>query len=200
MYAHPDRRRPPAVFPAPVRPTVPIGRVRGPRRLVIDMHALTESAIRASFVNASRKEVSDLALPLDFGETEWERLDYYGWRDRKAPRRSAIVVPSDDGPIGVLLKRAEAVPRQRAQCSWCQDVELANEVVFYSAKRAGAAGRNGDTIGTLVCAEFGCSANARKRPAVAYVGFDVEAARAERMAGLIERVTAFARSVRDGLD
>jgi len=160
------------------------------------MLPLTEQQIRTSFVNASRKEVSDLALPLDFVETPWERLDYLGWRDRKAPRRAYAVIPVDDGIVGILFRQAEATPRNRAQCSWCQDVNLTNEVVFYGAKRAGDAGRKGDTVGTLICADFGCSKNVRMLPPVAYVGFDVEAARQKRILELRERVRGFAREVR----
>ncbi|QTX03742.1 FBP domain-containing protein [Agromyces archimandritae] len=159
------------------------------------MRALTETDIRGSFVNASRKEIADLALPLDFAETDWASRDFYGWRDRKAPMRGAVVVELGDRLVGVSLRRADAKPRTRAQCSWCQDVELTREVVFYAAKRAGDAGRRGDTVGTLVCADFGCPANVRRNPSVAYVGFDVEAARGARIEGLAERVRGFAASV-----
>jgi treble-clef zinc-finger protein len=164
------------------------------------MLSLTEQQIRSSFVNASRKEVSDLALPLDFEATNWDQLDYFGWRDRKAPRRAYFVVGLDDlahetTAVGVMLRQAEATPRTRAQCSWCQDVNLTNEVVFYGAKRAGQSGRKGDTVGTLVCANFGCSANVRKRPPLAYVGFDVDAARDERIVGLRQRSQGFALAV-----
>lgn len=162
------------------------------------MQPLTDSAIRSSFVNATKREIADLALPLDFAETDWTRLDFYGRRDRKTPRRAFVVVHLDDGPVGVMLRQAEAVPRSRAQCSWCQDVNLTNEVVFYAAKRAGDAGRRGDTLGTLICAEFGCSANVRKLPPVAYVGFDAEAARLARIDGLGERSRSFVRSVLEG--
>jgi hypothetical protein len=162
------------------------------------MQPLTDSAIRSSFVNATKREISDLALPLDFAETDWSRLDFFGRRDRKSPLRAFVVVQLDAGPAGVMLRRADAVPRSRAQCSWCQDVNLTNEVVFYGAKRAGDAGRRGDTIGTLVCAEFGCSANVRKLPPIAYVGFDAEAARLARIEGLGERVRGFVRSVLEG--
>ncbi|WP_223690466.1 FBP domain-containing protein [Leifsonia poae] len=162
------------------------------------MISLTEPLIRSSFVNASRKEVSDMSLPLDFAEVDWTAHDYFGWRDRKIARRGYVVVELDDAPVGILLRQAEAKSLARPQCSWCQDVNLSNEVVFYSARRAGPAGRNGDTVGTLVCAQFGCSANARKRPPVAYIGFDVDAARAERMAVLRERARSFARSVLHG--
>lgn len=160
------------------------------------MLPLTEQHIRASFVNASRREISDLALPLDFATIDWDRLDFFGWRDRKAPRRAYAVIPADDGLVGILFRQADAVPRRRAQCSWCQDVNLTNEVVFYSAKRAGDAGRRGDTVGTLICADFGCSKNVRMLPPVAYVGFDVEAARQKRIVELQDRAEGFAREVR----
>ena len=46
-----------------------------------------------------------------------------------------------------------------------------------------------------MCAGFECSANVRKRPPLAYVGFDVEAARLERIEALRERATTFIRRV-----
>jgi hypothetical protein len=159
---------------------------------------MTEQQIRSSFVNASRKEVADLTLPLDFDETAWDVLDYFGWRDRKQPQRSYVVVVLDGAPVGIALRQTDAKTRSRPQCSWCQDVNLSNDVVFYSAKRAGQAGRNGDTVGTLMCADFGCSATARKRPPVAYIGFDVDAARDARIRQLSERAQSFAQSVLNG--
>jgi hypothetical protein len=159
------------------------------------MLALTEGTIRTSLVNATRKEVSDLTLPAGFADLDWERLDVLGWRDPKLAKRSYVIVPTDDGPVGILLLRAEATPRSRAQCSWCQDVRLPNDVVLYSAKRAGAAGRKGDTVGTLVCEAFQCSHNVRRTPPVAYLGFDVEAARQERIRTLRERAAGFAAAV-----
>jgi hypothetical protein len=162
------------------------------------MLVLDEKLIRASFVNASRKEISDLTLPVGFAELDFDRLDYLGWRDPKMARRAYAVVPTADGLVGILLRQAEATPRSRAQSSWCQDVQLPNDVAFYSARRAGPDGRKGDTVGTLVCADFECSANVRKVPVVAYVGFDVDAARADRIASLRERAAAFAGVVITG--
>lgn len=164
------------------------------------MFPVTLDVIRASFVNASRKEVSDLALPPGFDGIDFDTLDFVGWRDPKMPKRSYVVIPAgpDDKPVGILLRQADAAPAARAQCSWCQDVRLPNDVVFFSAKRAGSAGRRGDTVGTLICAEFQCSANVRKPPPPAYLGFDVEAARQERMAALRERAAGFAANVSAG--
>lgn len=159
------------------------------------MLAVTEKAIRASFINASKKEVSDLTLPEGFDELDFEKLDYLGWRDRKIARRAYIVIGTDAGPVGIMLKQAEASPRSRAQCSWCSDVTLPNEVVLYTARRSGAEGRKGDVIGTLICSNFECSVNVRRLPPVAYLGFDVEAARDERIATLQQRVSDFAARV-----
>jgi len=160
------------------------------------MLPITEKALRASFVNASRKEVSDLSLPAGFETLDWERMDYLGWRDPKIGRRAYAVVPSLDGElIGILLQQATASPRSRAQCAWCNDVTLPNSVVFYSAKRSGTSGRNGNTVGTLVCEEFQCSRNVRRTPPLAYEGFDVEAARQRRIEDLQLRVASFAAEV-----
>ena len=162
------------------------------------MLSLDEKIIRASFINASRKEVNDLTLPAGFREFDWERLDYLGWRDPKIGRRAYVVVDAPDGPAGILLRQSDASARSRPQCSWCQDVELPNDVGFFSARRAGAAGRKGDTVGTLVCANFECSVNVRRKPTMAYVGFDADAARTERIAVLRERAVAFAGTVLNG--
>jgi len=166
------------------------------------MLPLTDTSLRASFVNTSRKELSDLTLPAGFDRLDWDGIDYLGWRDPKLARRAYVVAPGDgdpDGdPVGVLLRQAEATPRRRAQCSWCEDVTLPNPVVFYSARRAGPAGRSGSTVGTLICQDFECSANVRRLPPLAYPGFDREAARLERIATLRLRAAAFADAVLRG--
>ena len=159
------------------------------------MFSLDEKTIRGSFVNASRKETTTITLPGDFDQSDWKRLDYFGWRDPRIARRAYIVVPVDGEPIGVVLKQAEASPRSRAQCSWCQDIHLPNDVLLYSAKKAGAAGRKGDALGSLICADFECSTNVRKLPPLAYLGFDAEAARQQRILVLQDRAAAFVRAV-----
>jgi len=159
------------------------------------MHAFSESAIRDSFINASLRERQALQLPAPVDQIEWDRIDYLGWRDKKSPNLGYVVVELGGEPVGLLLRQAEARPRARAQCSWCEDVQLPNDVVLFSTKRAGAAGRKGDTVGTLVCTNFECSVNVRRRPTLAYVGFDIEAERQRRIAALREHVANFARNV-----
>jgi hypothetical protein len=162
------------------------------------MQPIAEVAIRASFVNASQRERGSLTLPVGLASIDWDRLDCLGWRDGKIPSLGYVIADLDDGPVGILLRQAEGRTRSRPQCSWCEDVQLPNDDVLFSVKRAGAAGRNGNTVGTLVCSDFECSANARKRPPMAYIGFDVEAARLQRIESLRGRVTAFVHDIRDG--
>ena len=162
------------------------------------MHALTEAQIRASLINVTQSERRSLTLPTDFPETAWDTLQFYGARDRKLALIGYVVVELDGAPTGLLLRQADTRPASRAQCAWCTDIHLRNEVVLFTAKRVGDAGRRGDTVGTLACERFQCNDNARRRPAAAYIGFDVEAARAARIAALRANVEAFVRSVRDG--
>jgi hypothetical protein len=160
------------------------------------MRPIDERTLRASFLNASRKEVSDLTLPPGFAELDFSKLDYLGWVDPKLPRRSYVVAWIDDVVTGVILQRAEQRVIARAQCSWCEDVTLRNDVQLYVARKAGPAGRKGDTIGTLVCTEFGCSKNVRVLPPLAYDGYDRELARELRILKLQEHVSAFIAAVR----
>ncbi|WP_431070833.1 FBP domain-containing protein [Microbacterium phyllosphaerae] len=160
------------------------------------MRPIDERTLRASFLNASRKEVSDLTLPPGLADVDFEKLDYLGWVDPKLPRRSYVVAWVDDVLTGVMLQRAEQRVIARAQCSWCEDVTLRNDVQLYVARKAGPAGRKGDTIGTLVCTEFGCSKNVRVLPPLAYDGYDRELAREMRIVKLQEHVAAFIAAVK----
>ena len=159
------------------------------------MNPLTESQIRTSFVNCSRREAAGLTLP-DLSAPQWDRLDYLGWVDRKAPLRAYVVLTLDDAFVGLAL-RAPDDPgsRRRAVCAWCEDVTATDDVSLYVARRAGAAGRKGDTIGTLICTRFECSRNVRRRPTLVEAGQDPAAVVQRRIQGLRERSTRFAREV-----
>ncbi|WP_309081535.1 FBP domain-containing protein [Zhihengliuella sp.] len=161
------------------------------------MNPLSDHEIRTSFVNCSRKDAARLSLPPGLRQLDWSRREYLGWRDRQDPRRGFAVVPTPDGPVGFVLQTG-AVPGgspRAAMCAWCEDVYLADPAVLYVARRAGQAGRDGSTVGTLICENFQCSANVRKRPPLPYKGFDLDAFVAERVEGLRHRVAGFAASV-----
>jgi hypothetical protein len=130
------------------------------------MLPLTETIIRSSFINASRREVKEAVLPDDLESRDWELLDYLGWRDPKFARRAYAILPLPDG-------------------------EFAG-VVFYAAGRGGGAGRRSSTVGILLCRDFQCSRNVRNDPPPAYEGFDVAAARERRVETLRRKAAGFA--------
>ncbi|GIG27395.1 FBP domain-containing protein [Cellulomonas denverensis] len=163
------------------------------------MRALTEQQIRSAFVNASRREAAQATLP-DLASLDWDRLDYLGWQDRKAPLSSYVVAEVDGEPVAVLLRAAERTgKRRKAVCAWCEDVVATDDVGLYVARRGGAAGRKGDTIGTLICSDFRCSQNVRRTPTRSEAGNASEEERAMivelRIAGLRERSEKFLREV-----
>ena len=164
------------------------------------MNPLTEKQIRASLLNASRREVTQAVLP-DLAEVAWERLDYLGWRDRKAPLAAYVVVELDGEPTGVQLRASTpgaAQVRRKALCAWCRDLSSV-DAELYVARRGGASGRAGNTRGTLVCRDFTCSANVRRPPTTSEAGSGVAAIAdqivAERIAGLRERVGGFVQEI-----
>lgn len=162
------------------------------------MIPLTEREIRRCFVNATRGQAERATVPPLAG-VAWDRLDYLGWRDAKAPLAGYAVVPIDGTPTGILLRApSKGGRRQQAVCAWCGDVVEVDGVTLFVAPRAGAAGRRGDSIGTLLCGDFRCSANVRRRPTRAEAGTD-EGARerlvASRIAGLQRRSAQFVAEV-----
>lgn len=161
------------------------------------MLKLTEAQLRASFVNVSQRERKAVPAP-DLDAVDWDEIDLLGWRDAKQPKVGYVVGIVDGEPVGILLRTTDASTLSRPQCSWCEDVHLPNDVTFFSARRAGKAGRAGDTVGTLVCDRFECSANVRTLPVATYDGYDVWAARDRRIEALRTHVERFLRNVRDG--
>jgi hypothetical protein len=126
------------------------------------MDPLTETQVRASFVNASKGEVQRLNLPA-LAVLDWDRLDLLGWVDPKAPLAAHLVVATDDGPVGVLMRRnpSGAGPRRARMCSLCTTTHSGQGVALMVARRAGKAGRDGNTVGLDICASLECSAYAR---------------------------------------
>lgn len=161
------------------------------------MESLTPQEIRESFVNCSRADAAELPLPPGLHEVDWARREYLGWRDPRLPQRGYVVIPTENGVVGIVLRASEASMRSHmpTMCGWCQDVHLVRDVYFWSARRAGEAGRKGDTVGALVCGSFECTENVRRTPPPHYVGFDADRVVEDQIQGLGERVRRFAQAV-----
>ncbi|MET8942719.1 FBP domain-containing protein [Streptomyces sp. NPDC004542] len=129
------------------------------------MKALTEQDIRGSFVNCSKGEAKRIALPRDLDQRPWDDLDFLGWRDPGAPDRSYLVTERDGGPAGVAL-RFPASQRgflHRSMCSLCLTTHRGGGVSLMTARKAGAAGREGNSVGVYMCTDLACSLYVRGR-------------------------------------
>ncbi len=160
------------------------------------MHAFTEAQLRACFINTTLRERKAMPMPDALDTIDWTALDYLGWRDRRQPNVGYVVIDADGEAVGILLRRTSTKTRTRPQCAWCEDISLPNDVGFFSAKRAGAAGRSGDTVGTLLCADFECSKNVRNPPPIRYSGMNIDEERSRRIRVLREHAAGFAAAVR----
>jgi uncharacterized protein YlaI len=163
------------------------------------VHALTEAAIRRCMVNCSRSEAAALTPPRDLAELDWSQLDVLGWRDPKAELRGYLVHEQEDGVVGVALRAADTKmsSRRSAMCLLCHTVQTADHVSLFTARRVGEAGRNGNTVGTYMCADLDCAHRALTVPASArHLDEELQAlAVGERVEGLRQRLRAFTADV-----
>jgi treble-clef zinc-finger protein len=124
------------------------------------MEPLTEQDIRASFVNCSKGEATRIRMPAGLAGMPWRDLDYLGWTDPGAPQRALLVVPGDAGPVGIVLRRPEkrrGTAMRSSMCQVCLTNHTADGVALFVAPLAGAAGRQGNTVGEYLCADLACS-------------------------------------------
>ena len=123
---------------------------------------------------------------------DWDRLDYLGWRDPKFPQRGYLVSVIDGEPVGLVLRAPDASSRRsKILCELCRDVFSKLDVLMWVAKKSGTAGRRGDTAGTLICANFECSANVRVPPKPTAMYPDPQVIVDRQITGLQERAQAF---------
>ncbi|WP_460071861.1 FBP domain-containing protein [Streptomyces sp. YKOK-I1] len=129
------------------------------------MRSLTESDIRTSFVNCSKGEAKRLSPPRDLDQLPWAELDFLGWRDPGAPDRSYVVAERPGGLVGVTLRLPSSrrgLPH-RSMCSLCLTTHPGGGVSLMTARKAGAAGREGNSVGLYMCADLACSLYVRGR-------------------------------------
>jgi hypothetical protein len=121
---------------------------------------LTEPEIRAAFVNCSKGEAQRALVPRDLAERPWDNLDFLGWRDPGAPDRAYLATTYQGRPIAVSMRVAEQPGRafqHRGMCSLCLTTHGGRGVALMTGRRAGAAGRKGDSVGVYLCSDLACS-------------------------------------------
>ena len=125
------------------------------------MEPISEAEIRRSFLNCSKGEATRVRLPADFAGTPWADLDFYGWIDPGAPQRAAIAVPGPDGVRSLMLRRADrsaaGSASRSSMCQVCLTSHASGGVSLFTAARAGASGRKGNSLGEYLCSDLACS-------------------------------------------
>ncbi|MCD0486024.1 FBP domain-containing protein [Streptacidiphilus sp. ASG 303] len=123
------------------------------------MTPLDENDLRGSFVNCSKGEARRLWVPRDLASLPWADLDFLGWRDPGAPDRGYLAAEHRGVLTGVVLRAPQGARRSLLRttvCSVCVTAHPGSGVSLFAAPRAGAAGRQGNTVGTYLCADLAC--------------------------------------------
>jgi hypothetical protein len=123
------------------------------------MEPLTEQQIRASFVNCSKGEAGRVKMP-DLAAQPWGDLDFLGWTDPGAPHRALLVLPGDTDNVGIVLRKPDSrrtTAMRSSMCRVCNTGHTADGVTLFVAPLAGAAGRQGNTVGEYLCSDLACS-------------------------------------------
>lgn len=80
-------------------------------------------------------------------------------------------------------------------CALCEDIIAVDNVRLFAARLAGAPGRQGNTVGTLLHTDLSCSAHVRRAPNTMEGKADPEGFIARRIGVLHSNAERFARRV-----
>ncbi|MGW7611176.1 FBP domain-containing protein [Streptomyces sp. NPDC054766] len=170
------------------------------------MRSLTEQDIRNSFINCSRGEAKRLATPRDLDERPWGDLDFLGWRDPGAPDRSYLVTEQEGGEgdeggiVGITLRLPSSRRGllHRSMCSLCLTTHPGDGVSLMTARKAGATGREGNSVGVYICADLACSLYVRgKRDLRSGSRFEETLTTEQQIARTVGNLSAFLAKLRD---
>jgi hypothetical protein len=136
------------------------------------MNPVSEREIRTSFVNCSKGEAQRLSVPRDLRERPWEDLDFLGWPDASNPARSYLAAEHEGRLVCVVLghQTGRSGRLHRNLCSVCLTVHPGTGVSLMTARRAGPAGRQGNSVGLYMCTDLACSLYVRGKKTVDIVG------------------------------
>jgi hypothetical protein len=163
------------------------------------MQPLAERDIRRSFVNCSKGEAERANLPVDLAGLPWADLDFLGWRDPGAPQLAYLVAERDGQLTGVALRAPAAGKRNftaRSMCSLCLTTRTASGVALMTARRTGAAGRQGNSVGQYLCTDLACSLYVRgRRDSAGSAELDETLSQDDKIARMLVNLDAFLEKV-----
>ena len=165
------------------------------------MEPISEAEIRRSFLNCSKGEATRVKLPADFAGTPWADLDFFGWIDPGAPQRAAVAVPGPGGLRTLMLRRAERTTSggasRSSMCQVCLTSHASGGVSLFTAARAGAAGRKGNSLGEYLYSDLACSLYLRgkRRPRMRLVKYEETLSTDEKIERAMTKLGGFVRMV-----
>ena len=164
------------------------------------MRPLTDADVRASFVNATEEELRLIELPPDFLLIDWDFRDFLAWRDPAAGKRGCVIVETEQGAAGIVLRASDPGRSRSGMCNICHTMQPGSQVALFSARRAGEAGRRGDSIGTYICADLSCHDNVRLAHPLAPNEIRAEGQVDMRLDGTRRRMERFVARVQEEAD
>lgn len=159
---------------------------------------LTADAVRRSMINCSKGDAKRMTVVDAVVGTDLDAVEFAGWADPRMPQKAYLVTQHEGVLAGVLLRPAAGGgARRTAMCALCRTTHTDGAVTLYTAPKAGAAGREGNSVGTYVCTDLACPTTTRleRRPS-ASVTPDLSLPVDERVAGLRVRVDGFLAAIR----
>lgn len=149
--------------------------------------------MRAALVNATPDEVDRIGVPLALVLADWDHLDFLAWSDPDFRGRGYLVVERDGVPTGIVLRAASGARPRAAMCNLCHTMQPGDQVSLFTARKAGAAGDHGDSVGTYICADLSCHENVRL--ALPLAPSEVRGSVDRRIDGTRRRAEAFVERV-----
>lgn len=162
------------------------------------MEPIGEKQIRTSFVNCSKGEASRISLPRNLTDLDWPDLDFLGWRDPGAPDRGYLVTERAGKLLGVTLRTPQSVSRsftKTTACTMCLTGHPGSGVALLAARKAGASGRQGNTVGAYFCADLACSLYLRGKKQTGLLRYEESLTLEERVDRTLTNVHAFVDKV-----
>jgi hypothetical protein len=159
---------------------------------------MTRDEVRGAIANLDPAE-SKVRLPAWFDRVAWDKLDYLGWRDPRAPMRAYLVTDIDGTASGVVLRQSPSRAehdRRAVMCALCQFMRRFNEVALFAAPRPSTDKRQRlSTLGILLCTDLDCATKVHSAPVTGPLDPPVDEIIQARREGLRARTVAFLRSV-----
>jgi len=164
------------------------------------MRALTESDVRASFINATDEELRTIEMPHDFVLVYCYFHDVLAGRDPASSKRGGVLVQDGERIVGIVLRASDPGRVRSGMCNICRTMQPGNQVALFSARKTGPAGRRGDSVGTYMCADLSCHENVRLAHPLAPNEIRAEGQIDMRLDGTRRRMERFVARVQEETD